>query len=219
MMRQNDVILESRGLLMGKWIFFDVGSTLVDETKAYDHRAREMLQGTDISFSAFCSQWIEFAKQGFDGNSEAIRYFGLKKTPWPSEDEEPFSDAKETLETLKQRGYCLGILANQVAGTAQRLEAWGLLQYFDVVAASAELGVAKPDKLIFVKALELAECEPGSAVMVGDRLDNDIFPAKELGMRTVWIRKGLSRYQPIDLGKDSADWIIDHLSDLKNIFR
>lgn len=31
-----------------KWIFFDVGSTLVDETGAYDHRAREMLAGTDV---------------------------------------------------------------------------------------------------------------------------------------------------------------------------
>ena len=30
---------------MVKWIFFDVGSTLVDETEAYDHRAREMIAG------------------------------------------------------------------------------------------------------------------------------------------------------------------------------
>lgn len=202
-----------------KWIFFDVGSTLVDETKAYDHRAREMIRDTDISFAVFDSKRIELAKQGFDGNAEAIHYFGLKKTPWPSEEEKPFADAKETLETLKQRGYCLAILANQVAGTAQRLEAWGLLQYFDVVAASAELGVAKPDKLIFEKALEMAGCKPGNAVMVGDRLDNDIFPAKALGMRTVWIREGLSKFQPIDLGKNRADWIIDHLSDLKNVFR
>ena len=140
-----------------RWIFFDVGSTLVDETEAYDHRAREMIEGQDITFSAFDRKRIELAKEGFDGNSEAIKYFGLKKTPWHSEDEKPFADAAETLETLKARGYHLGIIANQVAGTAQRLDAWGLLKYFDVVAASAELGVAKPDKLIFEKALEMHE--------------------------------------------------------------
>ena len=201
-----------------KWIFFDVGSMLVDETEAYDHRVREMIAGTDITFSAFDSKRIELAKQGFDGNSEAIKHFGLEKTPWHWEDEKLFEDAAETLEALKERGYYLGIIANQVQGTAQRLDDWGLLKYFAVVAASAELGVAKPDPLIFENALELAGCQPCDSVMVGDRLDNDIRPAKALGMQTVWIRKGLSQYQPVDLGKNVADWTIDNLSDLKAIF-
>ena len=201
-----------------KWIFFDVGSTLVDETEAYDHRAREMIKNTDITFSEFDNKRIELAKLGFDGNSKAIEYFGLKKTPWHSEDEVPFDDAADTLTYLKSRGYKLGIIANQVAGTAQRLEAFGMLEYFDVLATSAELGVAKPDKRIFEKALELAGCLPQDSVMVGDRLDNDISPAKASGMKTVWIRKGLSVHQPVDLAKNNADWIIDNLSDLKEIF-
>lgn len=200
------------------WIFFDVGSTLVDETEAYNHRIREMIENTGIPFSTFDNKRIELAKQGLDGNSEAIRYFGLRKTPWHSEDEKPFDDALETLEFLKKRGYKLGVIANQAAGTAQRLAAWGLLEYFDVIAASAELGAAKPDKLIFEKAFTLAGCQPQNAVMVGDRLDNDIIPAKELGMGTVWIRKGLAIHQPLALGKDCADWIIEDLSDLKEIF-
>lgn len=201
------------------WIFFDVGSTLVDETEAYDHRAREMIVGTNITFSAFDSKRIELAKQGFDGNSEAIKFFGLKKTPWHSEDETPFDDALETLELLKRRGYNLGIIANQAVGTAQRLDAWGLLKYFSVVAASAELGVAKPNKLIFERAFELAGCQPHNSAMVGDRLDNDIVPAKSLGMKTVWIRKGLSTYQNTEFGKNIADWVIDNLSDLNVIFK
>ena len=47
---------------MIKWIFFDVGSTLVDETEAYDHRAREMIKNTDITFSEFDNKRIELAK-------------------------------------------------------------------------------------------------------------------------------------------------------------
>ncbi|MBR4972253.1 MAG: HAD hydrolase-like protein, partial [Oscillospiraceae bacterium] len=61
-------------------------------------------------------------------------------------------------------------------------------------------------------------CQLNNTVMVGDRLDNDIIPAKALGMKTVWIRKGLSIYQSVDLGKDIADWVIDNLSDMKVIF-
>ena len=56
--------------------------------------------------------------------------------------------------------------------------------------ASAEEGVAKPDKRIFEIALERAECKPEEAAMVGDRLDNDIVPANAIGMFTIWIKQG-----------------------------
>lgn len=197
-----------------KWIFFDVGSTLVDETEAWNHRIRDMIAGTDVSFEQFDGQRIRFAKEGLNGESEAIRYFGLTKTPWHSEDEVPYADAEETLGYLRERGYQLGIIANQVPGTAERLKGWGLLKYFEIIAASAELGAAKPDKAIFEKAFEMADCNAEEAVMVGDRLDNDIVPAKLLGMKTVWIRNGLAVYQE-NVGE--ADAVIDGLSELKTI--
>lgn len=31
-----------------KWVFFDVGTTLVDETGAYNHRIRDVIKGTAI---------------------------------------------------------------------------------------------------------------------------------------------------------------------------
>lgn len=179
-----------------KWIFFDIGSTLVDETEAYNHRAREMIAYTEVSFDSFDKVRIALAEQGFDGNSEAIRYFGLQKTPWHPEDEVPFEDTEFTLKSLCEKGYKLGIIANQAPGTADRLKRWGLLGYFDQIASSAEVGAAKPDKAIFERAFEMARCTPEESVMVGDRLDNDIAPAKTLGMKTVWLRTGLSKYQP-----------------------
>lgn len=197
-----------------KWIFFDVGSTLVDETEAYDHRVRDIIAGTDITFQEFDDMRIALARQGLDGNSAAINHFGLTKTPWHSEDEVPYPDAKSTLAALIQMGYKLGIIANQKLGTAERLENWGLRQYFDVIVSSAEIGYAKPDKRIFEKALEMAGCTARESVMVGDRLDNDMIPAKALGMRTVWIKNGLAQYQSEELGKDIADVQIASLSEL-----
>ena len=151
---------------MIKWIFFDVGSTLVDETAAYDHRARDVIAGTNITFRQFNDMRIALARQGLDGNSAAIKHFGLTKTPWHSEDETPYADAQSTLTSLSQQGYKLGIIANQKLGTAERLEAWGLRQYFDLIVASAEIGYAKPDLRIFEKALELAGCTAQQSVMV-----------------------------------------------------
>ena len=196
------------------WIFFDVGSTLVDEAAAYDHRAREMLSSTDISFADFDEKRIELAMEGLDGNSAAIEFFGLTKTPWHSEDEVLFCDARATLDVLKSRGYNLGIIANQNAGLEDRLRAFQILEYFDIVASSAEIGAAKPDKLIFEKALAMAGCAPCEALMVGDRLDNDIFPAKALGMGTAWIKSGLAAHQDDGFALGKADFIIKKLSDL-----
>ena len=213
------IINKSMGVSMNKpkWIFFDVGSTLVDETEAYNHRIREMISGTDITFEAFDKVRIELAIQGYDGNSKAIKHFGLKKTPWHSEDETPYTDVIETLSYLSNKGYKLGIIANQSLGTADRLKNWGLLDYFDKVVASAEVGVSKPDKAIFEIAFMVANCKPEESMMVGDRLDNDIIPAKSVGMKTVWIRKGLSQYQDPVLGKNIADYQIDNLNELLNI--
>ena len=200
-----------------KWIFFDVGSTLVDETEAYNHRIRNIIANTDISFEAFDAMRISLAKQGYDGNSQAIKHFGLKKTPWHSEDEVLYGDAERTLRLLREKGFHLGIIANQPLGTQTRLANWGILQYFDTVIASAEAGGAKPDRAIFEKAFEAAGCTPEESMMVGDRLDNDIIPAKAVGMKTVWLRNGLSKFQSAEFGKGYADYQIETLSELLEV--
>lgn len=201
-----------------KWIFFDIGSTLVDETEAYNHRIRDAISGTGITFEQFNEKLFYFAKQNLKGDLEAIKYFGLTKTPWHKEDEILYPDAERALNYLWDKGYKIGVIANQSLGTAERLENWGLSRYIDVVAASAELGFAKPDERIFRYALERAECTAENAVMVGDRLDNDIYPAKKLGMKTVWVRQGFAVYQTPANEEYKADYVVDNLVELTNIF-
>lgn len=197
-----------------QWIFFDIGSTLVDEEEAYRHRVREMIRGTDVSFEQFWEKRIQFAKEGDNGDQKAIEYYGLYKTPWHSEDERPYPDAAPVLAELKKRGFRLGVIANQNPGTRDRLANWDLLPSFDVVVASAEAGVAKPDPAIFRIALEQAGCRPENAVMVGDRLDNDIRPAKELGMKTIRIRKGLAIYMKPSCESEVPDYTVGNLSEI-----
>lgn len=198
-------------------IFFDIGSTLVDETECYNHRIREVIEGTDISFEQFNEKRIFFQKQNLKGDLEAIKFFGLKKTPWHREDERLYPEAEEILRYLCDKGYLISVIANQGLGTEKRLENWGIRKYFDSVTASAEEGVAKPDLEIFRRALNKAGCSAGNSVMIGDRLDNDIAPAKSLGMRTVWIKQGFSVYCSPTCPQEQPDHIISNLSELKNI--
>ena len=50
--------------------------------------------------------------------------------------------------------------------------------------------------------------------MVGDRLDNDIRPAKELGMQTIRIRKGLAKYMRPACADEKPDFTVDSLTEI-----
>ena len=66
-------------------------------------------------------------------------------------------------------------------------------------------------------ALDKAECKPADAIMVGDRLDNDIIPAIKLGMKTVWVRQGYAVYQSIDDESKRPDYIVESIEELREL--
>ncbi|MBQ8293463.1 MAG: HAD family hydrolase [Bacilli bacterium] len=200
-----------------KWLFFDVGTTLVNEEKAYDHRALDMIKDVNISFEEFNKKRIELAELGLDGNSAAIKFFNLNKTPWHSEDEILYEDTVIVLEYLKSKGYKLGVIANQKKGLKERLDEFGILKYFELIIASDEVGISKPDKEIFNVTISKVNCIPQECVMIGDRLDNDIIPANQIGMKTIWIRQGLAKYQAIKLGVEYSNFVVSSLSEIKDI--
>ena len=201
-----------------KWIFFDIGSTLVDESKCYEKRYAEVVENTNITYEEFESKVIEFAKQNLKGDHEAVKYYNLVLPKWHKELEFLYPEAKAVLKALKEKNFKLGIIANQSLGSEERLRNWDILKYFDVVIASAEEGVAKPDLKIFEIALERAECKPQNAVMVGDRLDNDICPANKIGMKTIWIKQGFGKYSNPQHEYEKADFVVDNLNEILDVF-
>ena len=72
----------------------------------------------------------------------------------------------------------------------------------------------KPEGRIFEIALDRAGCLPEEAVMIGDRLDNDIAPAKAVGMKTVWVRQGFGACQTPRSQADTPDYTVNCLADL-----
>lgn len=83
-----------------------------------------------------------------------------------------------------------------------------------MIIASAEVGFSKPDIKIFELALKKAGCIPSNAVMIGDRSDNDTAPAKKLGMKTIWIKRGFYKYYTPETEYEKADFIIKDLNEL-----
>lgn len=199
-----------------KWLFFDIGSTLVDETDCVKKRCEVIIESNNIDRQEFYDRVDECAKTDSYAVRAAALYYGAEIPRWYGELEKLYPDTKMILEILSKK-YKLGVIANQSLGTKERLDNWNIGKYFDVVVASAEAGCAKPDLKIFNLALEQAGCKPNDAVMIGDRLDNDIVPAKQIGMKTVWVRQGFAKYQIICNESEQPDFIIDSISDILDI--
>ncbi len=98
-----------------------------------------------------------------------------------------YPETHAVLGRLKERGYRLGIISNNVDDIMQRLEQLDLLQYFDTITYSQEAGAEKPDPSIFRVALQRASRTPQEAIHVGDHYEADVSGALGVGITPVLI--------------------------------
>ncbi len=199
-----------------KWLFFDIGSTLVDESLVYEYRFGEIAGKSGKSVEYIYDKAMEYYRQNMKGDKEIASLLGVEMPAWDKALERLYPDTEEVLTALHEK-YNIGIIANQMYGTEDRLEAFGIRKFIDVVVASAEEGVEKPDRRIFEIAFERAGCTPEEAVMIGDRIDNDIVPAKKLGMKTIWIRQGFGRFWQLSGEEEKPDYEVSSLTGLMDI--
>ncbi len=203
---------------MIKWLFFDLGSTIIDESDCDEYRLNALLQQTGAPDRGELEACMDqLARSNLHPYRDAAKHYGLRTSPWPTHLEKLYPQAKEILHSLSKR-YRLGVIANQNIGTEERLKAFGIYSYFDVIVASAECGVAKPEEEIFRIALKEASCIPQDAVMIGDRLDNDILPAAQIGMQTLWIRQAMIRLVDVESIGARPTYIADTLSEVCELF-
>ena len=98
-------------------------------------------------------------------------------------------DAAPTLRALRERGLAIGLLSNTHWPRPFHegfLERDGLVELIDARLYSSELSHMKPHPSVFRAALEAVGVDdPAAAVFVGDRPHDDVFGAKQVGMRAV----------------------------------
>jgi len=166
-------------------VVFDVGETLVDESRAWTELAvRAGL--TPLTLMGALGAVIERG----DDHRMVWDVVGVEApTGFPRiTGDDLYPDALPCLRSLRAAGLAVGIAGNQPAGAEEQLRAAGFEA--DFIASSAAWGVAKPSSAFFDRVVVEAD-RPASAILyVGDRLDNDVLPARAAGMRTAFIRRG-----------------------------
>jgi HAD superfamily hydrolase (TIGR01549 family) len=190
-------------------VFLDIGGVLYDD-RVYAEAWRRALREAGATFGddaydaeyAACraAQSSSFRRRlaarflGTGADLEDLERRAARHWNYPPGALHP--DARGCLDALRASGYRLGIIANQPSQVRSAMQRDGLVPYFEVWGVSDDLGLSKPDPALFVHALRTARVDPGSAVMVGDRLDYDVRPARSVGMRTVWVLRGEAPDEP-----------------------
>jgi HAD superfamily hydrolase (TIGR01509 family) len=186
-----------------EWVFLDVGNVLYNDDPQNFEGYRFVFESIrrrlpDYSFADLLAEREEWAKTGADFIlSKIVRRLFPETDPKSIfgplreriietyERNNILNDGAHTvLQQLRSR-WRLGIIANQPPQCRDSLIRRGLFDFFEIVAISDELDLHKPDVRLYEWALKQAGCDPARTVMVGDRRDNDIAPAKSVAMRAV----------------------------------
>lgn len=123
----------------------------------------------------------------------------------------PIDGAEDLLEYLSGKYLLYGASNGPQAQQERRLEAAGMLKYFQRVFTSAGVGHSKPGKDFFAACFAQTGLEPCECVMLGDSIRADISGGKACGMTTVW-------FDASGAGEDSsADYRVSALGEIKGI--
>jgi FMN phosphatase YigB (HAD superfamily) len=178
-----------------RWIVFDVGETLIDESRMW-HEWADIVGVPRFTFNAALGAVIargEDHRRVFDLVAPGVDWqalLGARGLDSPSriEDADLYPDARSGLKAIRAAGFQVGIAGNQPSSTDQAVDRLGLP--FDLVTSSETLGATKPDPRFFEQLVQTIG-EPASDIAyVGDRIDNDVVPARRAGLCGILLRRG-----------------------------
>lgn len=113
-------------------------------------------------------------------------YYAISEERWKLSD-----DTHPTLEKLRNLGLRMGLISNaaDAANVQRQIKSADIGSFFDLVLISSEVGIRKPHREIFLKALDHFQVDPAKALMVGDLLEADVLGARNAGIASVWLTR------------------------------
>ena len=91
--------------------------------------------------------------------------------------------------------FDLGILGQYGGEVVDLLESASLLELFTHRRTQDDFDLTKPDPRYYEQVCRACGVDPRECIMVGDRLDKDVVPARQVGMKTIRVRVGILKGQ------------------------
>lgn len=130
-----------------------------------------------------------------------------------------FPNTISSLIYLKGKGYTLGVISNGITIKQwEKLIRLGLHHFFEEVVTSQEAGVEKPNEKIFQLALDRMGCEAERSVMIGNKFNEDIMGALNVGMSAILVNSELTDSEREYLKEENLNVeVIKDLGEIRNI--
>jgi FMN phosphatase YigB (HAD superfamily) len=161
-------------------VVFDVGETLVDETRNWERVADEC--GVPrFTLMALVGAAIERG----ESHKRSFEWLGVAEPGGDFDANELYPDAVPCLSELRRSGLLVAAVGNM------RIVQEDLIRpHVDFAASSERWRVEKPSPEFFARIVDEVQCAPEAIAYVGDRVDNDVEPALAAGMVAVHVRRG-----------------------------
>ncbi|MDD5738815.1 MAG: HAD family hydrolase [Candidatus Pacebacteria bacterium] len=214
-----------------KWIFFDIGGVLRDESE-YNIWRKDILlsQAKKIKPKISEEDFEDVVKQASKMHGSLRQNIleiltGDKELAEKIKNEIHAQGTKilqnmpiipNALEVIKKlsKNYSLGIISNYSSDIKNVLRQAGLFGHFKVLGISEDYGLHKPDPAFFKAVLKDAKAKPEESAMIDDNIERSLDVAKQLGITTVFFNSTNRQ----DIPEDIVDFTICSLPDLLNIF-
>lgn len=205
-------------------VVFDVGYTLIDETRRWREWAAWLGVEEDELFASLKTAItgglqlvtaLRGLQPGFDlKKARADRARAGRDDVFLGSDLYP--DVSPCIASLKAAGYKLGAAGNMSEEVERLLVSCGLGLH--MVGSSERWRIAKPDAAFFRKIAAEMDLPIERLAYVGDRVDNDVAPAAVLGMRAILLRRGLWAQALAERPEQAAAYaVIDSLVELPGV--
>ncbi|HWP91839.1 MAG TPA: HAD family hydrolase [Thermodesulfobacteriota bacterium] len=198
-------------------IFFDFGDTLASTTPSYFNRIATAIRSVGYSLSdrefevAYLKTDYEVYKKyktlGKVTPREYVewffpilcRYLSLEGDPYEirTRVRQRLKDIKYgrvlapgsvgLLDFLREKGFILAVISNNDGKTEEKCEELGIREYFQFIADSTKLAMAKPDSRIFRFVLDKLGLSPNEVIHVGDLYGSDVMGGINAGLDVIWL--------------------------------
>ena len=209
---------------MIRTVVFDAGETLINERRSWRAWAEWLGVAEHTFFAAFGAViergWhhqrvFDLLRPGFDLNA-ARQERSKRGIPDLFDLGDLYPDAAPCLKALHARGLRIGVAANQPEGFEEAMRAMELP--VDFIASSARWAVEKPSPKFFRNVIRETGCAAHEIAYVGDRVDNDVIPARAAGLFAVFLRRGpWGMIQAERPGAAQANARIETLAELEGV--